>query len=762
LVPASGPDLRLSIPIVMMASDHPSSGHPARSTVNSTIDKDIFTFYRQNFPDANLLNLKAALDLAASYGINLSEKALGIELLMSWSCSANAVAAFVLLDFPEADLTKAEIDPGIIELINRSALARQFSFDPDFGGNQGGLFMKMLTSRERNIEVLLINAADLFSQLSANIGDKIHPLARVAVFAYARFLKVLHFDYSAQQLEDLGFLKSDPEKYIETATSTFSGIYQKGPKYFIGEMRTIVELLAEQLPDYHFSWRLKGVWSTANKPRAVHDILGVSCETDSEEACRSAMTAITDNMSGMGYKLKKYEDYIFAPRGKDPKNINEPNDKYYQALHLTFMSDLGWEIEIQIKSREMAQKAAVGECSHIRYKLSGSGFDEDFIIEAPNARAVYEATHLALGSKGMAYVIDEQERLVDVGPKYGADPVTVLDYAFRLGLEPGCQATGAVIQRQTPDGSWKTERVGFDYPIKSGDKIALTCAHEAQPLTKARRRAARTHLAIASIELIAAGVTSGRSASFNKLVSAGEELFTDLSREWEEKAFSLFKEICRRDCGGIPRLLFSFPRIYGLAGFRDSSLFHAALGISAKTSTVLLTRVKETLANSSIVTAVFGDSIYIMFNNTNQGALARLLEYFEGSKLDLKELSLAEGEGYCLARFKVAAERSAMEDFCGRLSELYKHSYAAEPLPIRQSKIEVGFNLDRSLFVAALSALNRLSARVIEFEASPKTFDRDVRARIILPAISVLKFEDLIDKRLFGKAKKVKVTIAKD
>ncbi|MBU1617726.1 MAG: hypothetical protein KKF06_08160 [Candidatus Margulisbacteria bacterium] len=759
-IPAGGPFDRLNIPVVKMTGEDEWSGSFQLAGSQTKFAEDLFTFFSQNQPQANLGRLKKALEFSDLNG-SLPNKALGIELLMSWGASPDSVAAFIVLDTPLALLKENNFDSTLLNIIAKVEFLSRFTFNQDHGIKQGGLFIKMLTELEEDVDIMLLVTAQIFSELAFHAGKGIHPLSSYATQAFSPFLKVLHFSAHAKQLDDLAFLSSDPDRYEKIASSTYSGAYQVGPIHLSDELRTVATLLAEELNSFTFSWRLKGLWSIANKPRAVHDLLGISCITACPDECYTAVNSLTEIMNKLGYKWQpeKYTDYIKFPRGKDLKVFSNDNEQYYQALHCAFMNEEGTEVEIQVRSAEMERKALVGACSHISYKLAQFGF-EGFCLDAPTARAIYEATHFDLQSKGYAYVYDDNGKLYDVGPKKGAARVTVLDFAFRKSAVFGSRVIGGIIRRPLSDGSITEKTVGLDSPVESGDTISLILSKEVQPINRVRYDAARTQLAASSLELLAAGVTDFSLLSLNRYSTSGKKAFGELVKQWEAEIFDIFDRACPVNCENTRKIHYSRARLTNQAGFHDEETFYAALGLNKGTENLILKRTSRMLQEASVVTGWKGKTIYVLFNNNYRGALVRLFTFLAATSSRVDSFNLHTSEGaYSLAEFSLGSlDQQIADNFTGRLINLYKHTSASNPFPTRRQQIEIKLRISPKELAMAVESVISLGENIASFTTKEKFLSSGLEITVVvLSSASPGHIESRLKKQSNGQIKRIKL-----
>ena len=743
--------------IALMETSNPvGSSNPPPSS--DGLKEEVLTLFQQKLPEADLSNLKTAFKIQERLGINLALRAEGIELLMMWNVSPNAVAAFILCPAKAADL-QGRIDQAVLKLITRKKSLDNFSFNPDLGRKQGSKFIKMLMLREKDMEALLLKTADLFQQLAQSAG-KTNPAAPLALHAFAPFLKILGYHIHASQLEDLAFLNSQPTEFKATESQTME-LFRVNKAYLLDELKTLAECLVEDLKiEHRIIWGMKNIYQTYLKEQSaadVNDFLRLRVVVKDEMDCFNAQTEIIRIMSELGYRRLPHlcDDYI-----------NVPTPTGYRALHENFEeADEGWVIEIQIRSDEMDREAEIGGCSHLSYKLSKYGFD-DITLGFVEARKRYELNRKKQEKHGMIYAYDADGGLHKVGPvtKVGREP-SVLDFAFHLSRDAGRRTTGAEITRLDPNGKWETRSAGFSTLINSGDKIRLKIVNEPQPITRRRLEAATTEIAIASLGLLQTGKEVDIDRRYDDLREMGSQTFNKEVKKWEETLLDIFKRLSGKP-GLEKRFSFSIERVFKKLGLPDPGTFYTAVGLRVGKRAEFLPEVMSIIQDSSVVVGYESKdlrkseaNLYVLLNR-KAGVILRLMRLLDIYGMGLKDFSIGSSEGdYTLVRLRVTFGTAEMlQRFLNKLEDLYKNIPLIPQSP-HKKKVQISVKLKEDQLLGFLEMILQLGGQIIFGKVQTKRIRKklDVNFEIAFPAAHV---DNIIDRIAgTGKQKYKKITI---
>ncbi len=740
-----------------METSNPSGLNGSPSRPRDGFKKEVLALFRQKLPEADLSNLENAFNLQEELGINLTLRAEGIELLMMWNVSPNAVAAFILCPAKVSTL-QGGINKEVLDLITWKKSLDNFHFNPDLERKQGSKFIKMLMCREENVEVLLLKTADLFQELSQSAG-KTHPAAPLALHALAPFLKILGYNSHASQLEDLAFLNFRPAEFKATESQTLE-MFRFDKAYLLDELKTVAECLVEGLKTEHeITWGPKNIYQTYLKEQIkdVNDFLRLRVVVKTEEDCFNVQTEIISIMEDLGYRRlpQHCDDYI-----------NAPTSTRYRALHETFEQvNEGWMIEIQIRSEEMHREAEVGSCSHLSYKLRQYGFG-DLALGFVDAREQYEFNRNRQKQYGMVYAYDADGRLHKVGPvtKPGGE-ATVLDFAFHLSRDAGRRTVGAEIIRLDHYGNREKITAGFSTHINSGDRISLKIANELQPITRRRLDAATTEIAIASLGLLRTGKEIDLDRRHDELKEIGSKTFNKEVEQWEKKLLELFDRLT----GGLlleKKFHFSNQRVFKKLGLPDLGTFYTAVGLRAGKSVEFLSEVMSIIQNSSAVAGFDsreikkGEATLYILLSRKTGVILRLLKLLKIYDIILKDFSIgASEEGYTLVKLKVRfGTDEKLPRFLNKLEDLYKNIPLLPQSP-HQKQAEIRVRLKEEQLLGFLEMLLQLGGQILSGNVQTRRVRKtlDAKFKVAFPTPYIQTIADRIIKAGKKKYKKISV-----
>jgi|GEM_PF-1933670 len=740
-----------------MEASNPSGSNGGPSRSRDSFKEEILALFRQKLPEADLNNLETAFKIQEALEINLTLRAEGIELLMMWNASPNAIAAFILCPAEAVDL-QGKIDKEVEELIIRKKSLDNFSFNPDLERKQGSKFVKMLMLREENVEILLLKAADLFQELSQSAG-KTHSSAPLALHAFAPFLKILGYSSHASQLEDLAFLNSRPAEFKATESQTLE-IFRFDKTYLLDELKTVAECLVECLETKHrIIWGPKNIYQTylKEKIKDVNDFLRLRLVVKTAEDCFNVQTEILHLMDDLGYRRlpQHSDDYI-----------NAPTPTGYRALHDAFEQiDEGWVIEIQIRSEEMDREAEVGSCSHLSYKLRQYGFD-DLALGFVDAREQYEFNRQRQQQYGMIYAYDADGRLHKVGPvtKPGGQ-ATVLDFAFHLSRDAGRRTVGAEITRLDRNGNWETKSAGFSTLIQSGDRIRLKIANEPQPITRRKLDAATTEIAIASLGLLRTGKEVDLDRRHDELKEIGSQNFNKEVDRWKKQLLDLFDELMERS-NLEKRFHFSIQRVFKKLGLPDLGTFYTAVGLRVGKRAEFLPEVMSIIQDSSVVAGYDSKEIkkgeanlYILMNHKT-GVILRLLKLLEIYSIGLKDFQIGPSQGnYNLVKLRIKFEAAdKLPRFLNKLEDLYKNIPPIPQSPHRK-QAEIKARLREDQLLGFLELLLQLGGQITSGKVQTRRIRKNlsVKFEVAFPTAHIDNITNRIIKTGKKKYKKISV-----
>jgi len=426
-------------------------------------------------------------------------------------------------------------------------------------------FRKMLVAMASDIRVILIKLADRLHNMrtiGAMPKQKQIEKAKETLEIYAPIAHRLGIHAIKWELEDLAFATLHPRKYQE-----IKGLVNQQREEREAYVQRAAEQLAEELKalgiNASISGRAKHFYSIYSKMtkkgrefNEIYDLTAMRVIVDTVKDCYGAVGVIHSLWKPLPGRFK---DFIAMPK------FNR-----YQSLHTTVVGPEGRPLEIQIRTKEMHDRAEYGVAAHWIYK------------EDPTANRSPKGPQ---GEEKLAWLrsmLDWQKELHD--PKEFMDNLridlfdeevfvftpkgevkslaagaTPLDFAYEVHTEVGHRCVGAKVNGKI---------VPLNYQLKSGDIVEILTSKRGD------RGPSRDWLALVK-------TTRAR----NKI----KQWFKAESREdTEHTGRELLQEHLRKQ-GLPPQKIVSSPLLADIIremGFRKAEDFYIALGaakISPKT-----------------------------------------------------------------------------------------------------------------------------------------------------------------------------------
>ncbi len=228
---------------------------------------------------------------------------------------------------------------------------------------QAATMRKMLVAFSKDIRVLIIKLADRLHNMRTVAGMPVwkqERTARETLEIYAPLAHRLGMSEIRQQLEDLAFATIWPRRYAEIEHL----VMMRDPErdlYVAQVMGAADECLKTAGIDAELIGRPKHLWSIYEKMvikgmdfNQIHDLIGVRVVVENRDQCYIAL----GRLHGLWQPVfGRFKDYIGSPK------FNE-----YRSMHTTVIGPGGNHIELQIRTREMEERAELGIASHWIYK----------------------------------------------------------------------------------------------------------------------------------------------------------------------------------------------------------------------------------------------------------------------------------------------------------------------------------------------------------------------------------------------------------
>ncbi len=328
-------------------------------------------------------------------------------------------------------------------------------------------YRKMLVAMATDIRVILIKLADRLHNmrtLGSMPKQKQFDKAKETLEIYAPIAHRLGIHAIKWELEDLAFATLHPRKYQEIKVLVNQQRDER-ERYVAKAGRYLAQELEALGIHAEISGRAKHFYSIytkmTKKGREFNEIYDLT-------AMRVIVDSVKDCYGGVGVIHSLWKP--LPGRFKDM--IAMPKFNMYQALHTTVIGPEGRPLEIQIRTREMHERAEYGVAAHWKYKEAPDGapaqdptdvklkwlkalLDEDQDLD-PQEFAANLKDHLV---QEEVYVFTPKGEVKRLG--IGATP---LDFAYEVHTDVGHRCVGAKVNGKI---------VPLHYTLESGDIVEV-------------------------------------------------------------------------------------------------------------------------------------------------------------------------------------------------------------------------------------------------------------------------------------------------
>ena len=325
---------------------------------------------------------------------------------------------------------------------------------------QAATMRKMLVAMARDMRVLVIKLADRLHNMRTLAGVPIEKQQRTAqetLDIYAPLANRLGMQEIKQQLEDLSFAALYPKRFAELDHL----VSTRTPERDIYLAKAIAEITA-RLTEVNISAEVTGrgkhLWSIYEKMvqkdrdfDEIFDLVAVRIIVDSIRDCYGALGCIHGKWR---HVVGRFKDYIAMPK----YNL-------YQSLHTTVIGPSGKPVEVQIRTREMHERAERGVAAHFSYKEGTDATDSDWLN-----RIIDWQSDISDPNEFMADLKSdlEQEEVFVFTPKGRVITLPVnstpVDFAYAVHTEVGNSCVGARVNGRL---------VSLDVSLVSGDSCEI-------------------------------------------------------------------------------------------------------------------------------------------------------------------------------------------------------------------------------------------------------------------------------------------------
>ncbi len=324
---------------------------------------------------------------------------------------------------------------------------------------QSASMRKMMVAIAQDVRVLIIKLADRLHNLrtiAALPEWKQERTARETLDVYAPLANRMGMNLMKQQLEDLSFSALHPKRFSEIDQM----VTERDPErdIFLQQVLGAVEHELEKLGiEAAVFGRPKHLWSIYEKMVVrgrsfddIYDLVGIRVVVPSVRDCYSALGSIHAMWNPVPGRFK---DYIAMPKFN-----------LYQSLHTTVVGPSGRPLEIQIRTREMNDRAESGIAAHWKYKGQDQLDDKGWLnrildYEEDSDGAVYMDNLRVDLDPDEVYVFTPDGEVITL--PVGA---TTVDMAYAVHTEVGHSCIGARVNNKL---------VPIETRLTSGDTVEV-------------------------------------------------------------------------------------------------------------------------------------------------------------------------------------------------------------------------------------------------------------------------------------------------
>ncbi len=376
------------------------------------------------------------------------------------------IAAALLHDAVEdttlgLDAIVSSFGPDVAAIVDGVTKLERIRFDSK-EAQQAATMRKMLVAMAKDLRVLIIKLADRLHNmrtLAAMPEWKQQRTATETIDIYAPLAHRLGMADLKQELEDLSFAALYPKRYGEIEHMVISRTPERD-LYLTQVIETVRSCLTELHVKADITGRPKHLWSIYEKMVVkgrefddIFDLVGIRVVVDRVEDCYATLGSIHATWKPVQGRIK---DYIAMPKFN-----------LYQSLHTTVVGPQGKPLEVQIRTREMHQRAEFGVAAHWAYKEMDQGDMAwlsrmiDWQSETSDPAEFMETLKVDL-EQDEVFVFTPKGKVITL-----PEGSTAIDFAYAVHTEVGHACIGARV-----DGRLQS----LDTRLHSGDTVEIFTA----------------------------------------------------------------------------------------------------------------------------------------------------------------------------------------------------------------------------------------------------------------------------------------------
>ncbi len=362
----------------------------------------------------------------------------------------------------ELDAIISSFGPDVAAIVDGVTKLERIRFDSK-EAQQAATMRKMLVAMAKDLRVLIIKLADRLHNmrtLAAMPEWKQQRTATETIDIYAPLAHRLGMADLKQELEDLAFAALYPKRYGEIEHMVITRTPER-EIYLTQVIETVRSCLNALNVKADITGRPKHLWSIYEKMVVkgrefddIFDLVGIRVVVDRVEDCYAALGSVHATWKPLQGRIK---DYIAMPKFN-----------LYQSLHTTVVGPQGKPLEVQIRTREMHQRAEFGVAAHWAYKDDMSQADMawlsrmiDWQSETSDPAEFMETLKVDL-EQDEVFVFTPKGKVITL-----PEGSTAIDFAYAVHTEVGHACIGARL-----DGRLQS----LDTKLQSGDTVEIFTA----------------------------------------------------------------------------------------------------------------------------------------------------------------------------------------------------------------------------------------------------------------------------------------------
>jgi GTP pyrophosphokinase len=365
------------------------------------------------------------------------------HILAGYGMDAETVAAALLHDTVEdTDLTLedvvAEYGDTVAALIDGVTKLDRVKFS-NREDQQAATIRKMVLAMSKDVRVLIIKLVDRLHNIRT-----IHPLrlekqqriAAETLEIYAPLAHRLGVQEVKHEMEDRCFAILHPKRYEEIVALLRARAGERDA-YISATVERVERLLGDHGIAAEVTGRPKHIYSIYRKMKdagrtfdEIHDLIGIRVITKEVADCYAALGIVHTEWPPVHGRFK---DYVAMPKFN-----------LYQSVHTTVVGSDGRPLEVQIRTREMHDRAEHGVAAHWRYKEGDR--PAAAVHDLTEIGEDYESPAEFLAGLKLDLYQDEVFVLTPNGDvKRLPVGATAVDFAYSVHTEVGHRTTGAKV-----------------------------------------------------------------------------------------------------------------------------------------------------------------------------------------------------------------------------------------------------------------------------------------------------------------------------